>query len=49
MEDIAKGIQRSIITSGYDTLTNPLIRTAFGLNLGIGSDIEGYLEKRGRM
>lgn len=49
MEDIAKGIRRSIITSGYDTLTNPLIRTAFGLNLGIGSDIEGYLEKRGRM
>lgn len=46
MENIVKGITRSIITSGYDTLTNPLIRTSFGLDLGIGSDVTGYIEGR---
>lgn len=49
MENIHKGISRSIITSGYDSLTNPLVRTTFGLDLGVGSDIEGFMRRRGNM
>ena len=49
MENIHKGITRSIVTSGYDSLTNPLVRTTFGLDLGVGSDVDGFVRMRGNM
>lgn len=48
LENITKGISRGIIMSGYDSLTYPMTRTAFGLTSGIGSDVPGYVEKRGK-
>lgn len=47
MERIVEGLSKSIITSGYDSLTNPIVRTAFGLSLNMGSDIEGYIDTKG--
>lgn len=47
MERIVEGIGKSIITSGYDSLTNPIVRTAFGLSLGMGSDKADYINQKG--
>lgn len=46
MEDIQKGISRSIITSGKDDLKLPIIRYSFGLPLQFGSAVPGYIERR---
>ena len=47
MEEVASGIRRSILLSGYDSLTNPIVRMAFGLKLNMGSTVPGYIEGRG--
>lgn len=49
MEDIKKGIGRSIIVSGQDEMKLPITRYSFGLNLGIGSCVPGYVESRGKV
>lgn len=48
LEDIKKGIHRSIVISGKDDLKYPIIRYAFGLSLGMGSDIPTYWEERSK-
>ena len=47
MEDARKGIERSIMLSDGDTLTDPIVRTALGLKLEYGTSVNEYLEKRG--
>lgn len=46
MEDLGAGISESVIVSGYDSLTNPIVRMAFGLGLGMGTDCPTFLEER---
>lgn len=48
-EDISATTSRNIITSGYDDLTSPIVRTSLGLSLGMGSDVapHDYVKKRG--
>lgn len=48
MEDIKKGIDRAIITSGQDEMKLPITRYSFGLSTGMGSCVPGYVESRGR-
>ena len=46
-ENLKKGISRSLIMSGKDSMTLPIVRTAFGLRAGLGSDINPkYTEER---
>lgn len=47
LEDLQKGISRSIIVSGKDEMKLPIIRYSFGLPLEFGSAVPGYIEKRG--
>lgn len=45
-ENIQESFSRNMIMSGKDSMKNPITRYAFGLNLGIGSDVDGYIEER---
>ncbi len=47
MQDIKTGIERSIILSGKDEMELPITRYSFGLDIKMGSAVEGYLERRG--
>lgn len=47
MENIKKGIDRSIILSGEDEMKLPITRYSFGLKLEGGSSENGYIENRG--
>lgn len=47
LEDIGKSIRRSIVVSGKDSMTNPLVRTSFGLSMGVGTDVPGYIREEG--
>ena len=47
MEDLRRGVGRSIILSGKDEMKLPIVRYSFGLKLQFGSAVPGYLEKRG--
>jgi DNA-directed RNA polymerase subunit beta' len=48
-EDMRTGLVRSMVVSGRDSLTNPLVRTTLGLRLGIGSDVPNYVDLRGNV
>lgn len=48
MENIKEGIGRSIVLSGSDSMTLPITRYAFGLDINMGSAIDGYLDRRGQ-
>lgn len=48
LEDIKRGIHRSIIVSGKDSMKLPIVRYAFGLNIGIGTAIPAYMEERAK-
>ena len=45
-EDQLRVTSRNILISGQDELKQPITRYTLGLNIGIGSDVEGYLEGR---
>ena len=47
LENVEKGIERSILVSGYDEMKNPITRYSFGLDIGMGSMVEGYIDGRG--
>ena len=47
MEEIRKGLSRSILVSGQDEMKLPITRYSFGLLLHAGSSVEGYVEGRG--
>ena len=47
MEEIRKGLSRSILISGQDEMKLPITRYSFGLPLQAGSSVEGYVEGRG--
>lgn len=47
LEDLQKGISRSIIVSGRDEMKLPIVRYSFGLPLQFGSAVPGYMERRG--
>lgn len=40
MENMDNYIPRAMFLSQYDSMTNPITRAAFGLNIGIGTDVE---------
>lgn len=43
LERVQEGISRSILLSGKDEMKIPYVRATFGLHLGIGSDVDGFL------
>ncbi len=43
-EDIKTSVRRHIVVRPDDAMTNPVTRLSFGLNMGAGTDIPGYLE-----
>lgn len=47
MEQVREVTRRTVLRKGRDDLTDPLVRIAFGLGLGMGSDVPGYVENRG--
>lgn len=42
MENMDSYIPRAILMNPNDSMSNPITRTAFGLNIGIGSDLDRY-------
>ena len=46
LEQVAKVAQRNILVSGEDSLTNPSVRIALGLQLPGGSTMDGYRDER---
>jgi len=49
MENVRKVMSRSVLRKGGDSMVDPFVRIALGLNLGMGSDVEGYMENRGKV
>lgn len=47
LEDVGTAMMRNVAISGKDRLVDPFVRATLGLNPGIGSDVDDYLEKRG--
>lgn len=44
MEDMKTFVRRASVVNPMDSMKNPKTRLSFGLNLGIGSDYEGYMD-----
>ncbi len=49
MEEVRDVMSHSVLRKGGDSMTDPFVRIALGLNLGMGSDVEGYMENRGKI
>lgn len=49
MENVRDVAKRAVLRKGGDELSDPLVRIALGLDVGIGSDVPGYLQRRGRI
>ena len=49
MEDMTESVRRSIVLNPADEMKDPIVRLAFGLSYGIGSDIGNYLTERGQL
>ncbi len=46
-EDLGSVIQRNIVTSGYDSLTDPFVRVTLGLKPELGTYYPDYINSRG--
>lgn len=44
MEDMGTHVLRNIIISPYDEMKNPKTRLSFGLGIGMGTDIPGFMD-----
>lgn len=44
MEDMKSYVPKSFLMCPEDTMVNPKTRLSFGLGIGIGSDVEGFLQ-----
>lgn len=44
MEDAKTNVPRSFIMNPWDEMVNPKTRLSFGLGIGVGSDVAGYLD-----
>lgn len=49
MENVRDVARRTVLRKGGDNLTDPLVRVALGLGIGVGSDVPGYMQRRGRV
>lgn len=47
VESASEAVQRSVPVSGTDSMTSPIVRSAFGLPILSGSNVETYINERG--